>query len=102
MGLGFLLQTVYLLPLTALFLAVAVGSLAFRAKKRRGYRPFVVGIVAAIVLVVGKFIFDSDMAVYGAIIALIGSSLWNSWPKKSVPFAPTETLLQLGSIKKES
>ena len=36
-GLGFLISTVYLLPLTAAFLLLAVAALAFRANKRRGY-----------------------------------------------------------------
>jgi len=97
------MQTVYLLPLTVLALVLAVASLGFRAKRRRGYLPFVVGIVAAFVLVVGKFVFDSNVAVYGAIAALIVASLWNSWPKSTtgVPLAPEGTLLQIGSIEKE-
>src|SRR5262245_11422434 len=37
LGLGFLVSTVYLLPLTAAFLALAVGSLAFRASRRHGF-----------------------------------------------------------------
>lgn len=39
-GLGFLVSTAYLLPLTAAFLAIAVFALAFRARRRRGYAPF--------------------------------------------------------------
>jgi hypothetical protein len=57
--------------------------------------------VAAVGLVVGKFVMDSDVAVYGCIAALVAASVRNSWPKKSVPSAPTEPLLQLGSIEKE-
>ena len=105
MGLGFLLETVYLLPVTILCLIVAVTALGFRASMRRGYGPFIVGIAAAVVLVVGKFVIDSNVAVYGAIAALMGASLWNAWPtrpKTSVPSAPEGTLLQIGSIKKES
>jgi hypothetical protein len=100
--LGFLLQTAYLLPLTVLALAFAVAALGFRASRRRGYGPFVLGIAAAVGLVVGKFVVESNLAVYGGIAALLGASLWNSWPKESVPSAPTKTLLQLGSIKEEN
>jgi lipopolysaccharide export LptBFGC system permease protein LptF len=95
------MQTAYLLPLTALALALAVAALGFRASKRRGFGPFVVGLAAAVGLVVGKFVVDSNAAVYVSVAAVVGASLWNSWPKKSVPAAPTEPLLQLGSIKKE-
>jgi mercuric ion transport protein len=101
MGLTFLLETAYLLPLTLIFIAISVGALGFRVSRRRGYGPFLVGIVASIVLVLGKFVFESDVAVYGAVVGLIGASLWNSWPRKSVPPAPAEPLLQLGSIRRE-
>jgi hypothetical protein len=95
------MQTAYLLPLTIAALAVAVAALGLRASRRRGYGPFVLGGVAAVGLVVGKFVLDSDVTVYGSIAALVGASLWNSWPKKGVPSAPTATLLQVGSVKKE-
>lgn len=96
------MQTTYLLPLTVLSLVFALGALGYRANGRRGYGPLAMGLTAAVVLVVGKFILESDMAVYISIAALIGASLWNSWPKTSVLSAPTEPLLQLGSIKKEN
>ena len=95
------MRTAYLLPLTVLSLVIALGALGYRANRRRGYGPFVLGLAAAVGLLLGKFVLNLDAAVYGGIASLIGASLWNSWPKKSVPSAPTETLLQLGSIQKE-
>jgi hypothetical protein len=80
-GLGFLLDTAYLFPLTAMFLVLAVGELAFRAQTRRGFGPFAVGLVAAAVVLVGKFAFDSNPAMYGGIGLLVAASLWNAWPK---------------------
>ena len=98
-----MLQTAYLLPLTVFSLVLAVAALGFRATRRRGYGPFVVGLVAGVVLVIGKFVIDSNGAVYGAVAALVAASLWNSWPKSaiSVSTAPEGTLLQIGSIEKE-
>ncbi len=87
------MQTAYLLPLTVLSLTVALAGLAFRANRRRGYGPFAVGVLAGALLVVGKFVLDSNAAVGGAVAGLIVVSLWNSWPKQSVPPAPAETLL---------
>src|SRR2546425_12115164 len=59
LGLGFLVSNRYLLPVTVVFLAVAVGALAFRASRRRGLRPFWIGTIAASSVVVGKFWLDS-------------------------------------------
>jgi hypothetical protein len=97
------METAYLLPLTVICLVLALAALAFRANRRRGYGPFVVGVLAAALLMVGKFVLDSNVAVYGAIGSLIGASLWNSWPisTTSVPFAPTDTLLQIRSKRSD-
>jgi hypothetical protein len=81
-GLGFLLKTTWLIPLTAVFLAVAVGALAFRASQRRGYRPAALGVVAATVVLFGKFGLDSDALMYLGLLILAGASLWNTWPRK--------------------
>jgi hypothetical protein len=96
------MQTTYLLPLTVFALTLAVAALGFRASGRRGYGPFVLGLVAAVGLVVGKFIEDSNVTVYGSLVVLVGASLWNAWPKKSVPSAPAETRLQFGGIREEN
>jgi hypothetical protein len=82
-GLGFLMQTAYLLPLTAAFLIMAVGALGFRARKRHGFWPFATGLAAALLVIVGKFQFESDPAMYGGIALLIAASVWNTWPKRN-------------------
>jgi hypothetical protein len=94
------MQTAYLLPLTVLFLLLALAALGFRARRRRGNGPLGVGGAAAVGLVLGKFVLDSHLVVYGAIAALVGASLWNSWPR-SAPPAPAGALYQIGSIEEE-
>lgn len=84
LGIGFLLKTAYLLPVTGLFLLFAVGSLAFRARSRRGYGPFVVGLTASAIVLIGKLVFVSDAAMYGGVVLLIAASAWNAWPRKAV------------------
>ncbi|REJ66665.1 MAG: MerC domain-containing protein [Planctomycetota bacterium] len=104
LGLGFLIHTKYLLPLTALFLIAAVAALGCRARRRRGYGPISLGLVAAIVVILGKFVFSFDPAMYGGIALLVGASLWNSWPRKlakDAVAAPATALYQIGSIEKE-
>ena len=89
-GLAFLLQTVYLLPITVIALVVVVGALGFRAPRRRGYGPFVVGVVAACMLLVGKFVLEFDLGTYGGIGLLIVASVWNSWPTKLPSSEPVQ------------
>ena len=104
MGLAFLMKTAYLLPLTVVCLLVAVGSLALRAGRRHGYGPFVLGTAAAMLLLLGKFVFESNPAMYGSAGLLIAASVWNSWPRrtaKSVTSASTETLYPIGSNERE-
>ena len=44
LGLGFLISTKYLLPLTVAFLAIAATVLGFRASRRHGYGPLWLGL----------------------------------------------------------
>ena len=60
-----------------------VGSLAFRASRRRGLSPFWAGVVAAVLILVGKFYFESALATYVGVSLLILASLWNSWPPRT-------------------
>jgi mercuric ion transport protein len=66
---------------------VAVGTLAYKARQRRGYAPFALGIAGAITIVVGKFYLDNDFLNkdfigYAGIFLLIAASVWNVWPRK--------------------
>jgi hypothetical protein len=82
-GLGFLISTRYLLPVTAAFLVVAVGALAFRANRRHGYGPFVLGLFAAVGVLLGKFWWESNRAMYAAVAVLVIASVWNAWPHRA-------------------
>ena len=88
LGLGFLLSSAYLLPLTALFLLVSVLTLAFRARDRRGYGPFALGLAAATLILWGKFSLESNVLAYAGVGLLISSSLWNSWPRPAAGQCP--------------
>jgi len=81
-GLGFLISTSYLLPVTALFVALAVASLAFRASRRRGLLPFWAGVIAAVLILAGKFYLESGPTTYVGVGLLILASVWNSWPRR--------------------
>jgi hypothetical protein len=83
LGLGFLISTRYLLPLTVAFLAITAAALGFRASRRHGYGPLWLGLVAAAVILIGKFYFDAAQAAYTGVGLLIAASVWNSWPRRA-------------------
>ena len=104
MGLGFLLKTTWLLPLTTVTLMFVVGSLAFRARARWGYGPFILGMLGSGALLAGQFIFSlgtamSEWDIDGGALLLVLASVWNGWPRKrksmetgECPSCPSEIL----------
>ena len=95
LGIGFFDYTPYLLPLTAAFLFIAVAALAYHAQERRGYKPLLAGLLAAGVLLIGKFHYDSDVAMYAGISLLVAASLWNTWPRPLSAGAPCTACMAL-------
>jgi mercuric ion transport protein len=85
LGLGFLLDVRWLFPMTAVFLFIAVATLGFRARRRRGHGPFLVGLGASALVLGGKFGLGTDAAMYAGLPLLIGASIWNTWPKPTTP-----------------
>ncbi len=63
-------------------------AMLFRAKARRGYGPFLLGVLAGIGVLVGKFVWESSPAMYGAVGLLVIASLWNTWPRREKPDEP--------------
>lgn len=82
LGLGFLMNDAWLLPLTSAFLILALGALGYRAGSRRGYGPLALGAIAATCVLLGRFALASEAVTYGGALALVGASLWNSWPRR--------------------
>ena len=103
-GLGFLVPNLtYLLPLTVVFLLIAVGTLAIRARQRRGYVPFIFGMIAAGLILLGKFSLASNPILYVGLGLLILASVWNSWPVTSrcICAPAAETLHPSGAHKEK-
>jgi mercuric ion transport protein len=81
-GLGFLVGTTYLLPITSTFLVITLAVLGFRAKQRHGYGPLVVGVFASAAVLIGKFYLESNSIMYSGVGLLVIASLWNAWPRR--------------------
>ena len=83
LGLGFLLETTYLLPLTGALFLIALANLAYRARSRHGYGPFGLGVIATTLALVGKFAMASDFLLYLGLALLVAASLWHAWPRRA-------------------
>lgn len=79
-GLGVLMSSTYLLPLTVAMLAVAVAALGFEAAKRGSWSPFALSLLGSAVIVAGKFLFASQAATYSGVALLLAASIWNLAP----------------------
>lgn len=103
LGLTVLLQRTYLLPITALFLLIAVGTLFL--KHRRGFWPFAIGLAAAATILTGKFALESDPVMYAGVGFLVLASVWNAWPRRVAAPCPRcapsgSDLVQLSATEK--
>ncbi len=79
LGVGFLPTTPYLLPLTLVSLAIPLGVLAVLARRGYGYLPLVLGVAGALLLMVGRFAWESNPLLYSGLAALITASAWGGW-----------------------
>ncbi len=84
LGLGFLLQSRYLLPLTVALVVVATLAIGFRARMRRGYTPAIAAALAGLSLVLAKFVIDSTAATYAATAVFAAAAVWNAWPARPI------------------
>jgi len=86
LGLGFVNYTPYLLPITAILLAVSLFPLGWKAGQRRGYWPLAAGLAATVLILGGRFYLDTAWIFYAGVVLLLAASVWNIWPKsKSCP-----------------
>jgi len=86
-GISFVDYTPYLMPFTLAFLAISLATLAYRAPSRHGYGPLLLGLIAGIILMVGKFGYNNDTVMYAGLGFLVAASVWNTWPRNSTPGA---------------
>ena len=82
-GLGFLIGTAYLFPITGAFLILTLAVIGLRAKRRQGYGPLVAGVVASAAILIGKFFLESNPMMYIGVGLLIVASVWNAWPRRT-------------------
>ncbi|MFQ6008037.1 MAG: MerC family mercury resistance protein [Candidatus Zixiibacteriota bacterium] len=85
LGLGFLMRGRYFYIVISILLTISLFSLYYKASARRGLVPFLVGCLAAAIILGGKVYSGSDYILYSGAVILIIASIWNNWPiKKTV------------------
>jgi len=79
LGLGFLIPSTHLLALTAVFLVIAVGALAWSTwRAHTNLAPLALGVAGAGAILWGKFWMDSEPLLYVGVGLLVAGSLWVS------------------------
>lgn len=86
LGVGFVDYTPAVVPATFGFVAL---SLVFLGRNSSGnYGPLVIGAVAGLAILAGKFMYDFDTALYGGIGLLAAASVWRARPRAGAPACP--------------
>ncbi|MEK6594469.1 MAG: hypothetical protein AABZ67_15460 [Pseudomonadota bacterium] len=96
LGLEFVNYTPYLLPLTAAFLTVALGVLAFQARRTGRITALALGAVATGLVLIGKFYFESDWLTTGGVLLLVAAIFLGN-RSKSTATAPCPACVAGGS-----
>lgn len=80
-GLEFIDYTPYLLPLTAMFLVVALAVLARQSRRTGHFDSLILGVAAAVLVLAGKFHAESDWITNGGIVLLVAAVFLGSRAK---------------------
>lgn len=83
LGLGFLMTGPYFFLVIGILLSISLSSLAYKAKSRRGYLPFVTGLSGAVIIIAGKYFDFSDYVFYSGALLLVVASIWNNIPRRT-------------------
>ncbi|MCI0401476.1 MAG: hypothetical protein L0Y67_02205 [Gammaproteobacteria bacterium] len=79
LGLEFVDYTPYLFPFTLLFLAIVLSVLGYRARASKQGGPVILGVIASIGIILGKFGYAFSPAIYGGITFLVVACGWDLW-----------------------
>src|SRR6266446_4165121 len=82
-GVAWLMGETSLMLVTVGLLGIALVSLVYRAKDRRGYWPLALGIVATTLILLEKWWLPAPWLLTLGIVLLVSASLWNVWPRQA-------------------
>lgn len=85
LGLGAVMNGPYYFAVIAGLLTLSLFALAYRARSRRGYIPFLCGGLATALILGNKYWSGPALFNFGGAGLLIMSSVWNNWPRNRKP-----------------
>lgn len=68
----------WLPPFTGFWLALTINMFAFQRHGKPRYGPAVLGSVAALLLMSGRFVFDSELMTFAGVVTLFGAAVWRA------------------------
>jgi len=74
--------SVWLPPLTAIWVVLTIGMLFFRPGGHNRYGPGLVGIFGGFAVLVGRFVIDYRALVYAGVAALLAAVVWRTWSRR--------------------
>ncbi len=77
-GINFINYTPYLFPLLTIFLILTVLGLVLGARSNKQYGPVYLGGLSSLFILIGKFLYETDMLIYIGLTGLILSVIWQS------------------------
>jgi hypothetical protein len=82
LGVGSVINSQWLRPLALALLLLSVGALLIRGRRRGGYGPLFLGLIAATAMYWCKFRLNYDIGAYLSGGLLVAASIWNARPKR--------------------
>jgi len=74
----------WLPAVTAVWLALTVATLAFQRRGPRRYGPALLGSLAAVAILAGRFTLNDQALVYGGIATLVVAVGWRVWSQRPI------------------
>ena len=68
----------WLPPITGFWLALTIAMLGFQRRTKPLYGPAVLGSVAALLFMSGKFVVDSQLMTFAGVVTLFGAAIWRA------------------------
>lgn len=82
-GTNFINYTPYLFPVLTMFLIITNTGLILAARRQQKYGPFYLGIISSLLILLGKFLYITDVFIFVGLSGLIMSVIWQSRSKRS-------------------
>jgi hypothetical protein len=72
-------------PLTIFSLTLTVSALGFRAHGKHRFAPALMGLIAAVLILVGKFVVENQAVIILALAVLMTAAVWRVFNQRRAP-----------------